>query len=225
MTATPDARPAPRRRGRPRKDDPRPRVDAALLDALARLLAQGQSFGTLSVEALCQEAGIARATFYLHYRDKGALVAHWLNQVSDEVVASGGDWFAGQGRPDAEQVRTALHGIVMAFQRHCTVFSAVADTAPFDREVAALHQSMMARLCGASRRAIRCAQAAGVAHPQADDAMADLLTWLVELYCSRFLSGLDEAGLHAMADRLAHVCAQTIFRPDQGAMSKRSRKP
>jgi len=195
---------------------------------MERLLAQGSPFAAVTVEALVAEAGIARATFYTHFKDKPALVARWLARISDDVVTSGGEWFEGGGPVSATQVRTALVGIVEAFQRHQTIFAAVAATAPFDAEVAALHQEMMTRLCDASRRGVRRAQAQGVAAASADDAMADLLTWLVELYCSRFVAQMDAASRARTVDQLAHVCARAIFAdaaPVQGARSKRSLKP
>lgn len=185
---------------------------------MERLLAQGSPFAAVTVEALVAEAGIARATFYTHFKDKPALVARWLARISDDVVTSGGEWFEGGGPVSATQVRTALVGIVEAFQRHQTIFAAVA----------ALHQEMMTRLCDANRRGVRRAQAQGVAAASADDAMADLLTWLVELYCSRFVAQMDAASRARTVDQLAHVCARAIFAdaaPVQGARSKRSLKP
>lgn len=178
---------------------------------MEQLLARGTPFAAVTVEALVAEAGIARATFYAHFKDKPALVARWLGRISDDVVTSGGEWFEGTGPVSPAQVRVALTGIVEAFQRHQTIFAAVAATAPFDAEVAALHQDMMTRLCEASRRGVQRARDQGAATPLADDAMADLLTWLVELYCSRFVAQMTADARADVVDRLAHVCARAIF--------------
>jgi TetR/AcrR family transcriptional regulator, ethionamide resistance regulator len=224
------APPHPRRRGRPPKAESGPPIEARLLAAMHRLLARGQSFGAVSVDALSAEAGIARATFYVHYRDKAALVSQWLKQISDEVVTSGGRWFSDARGATPEDVRVALLGVLKTFQKHRTIFAAVADTAPFDADVDALHRDMMARLCAASRKAVATLRQEGRAHPKADDAMADLLTWLVEGYAARFVVGHDDPALGRIAEQLAHVCASALFDPAllapvQGARSKRSRKP
>ena len=58
--------------------------------ALERLLAGGLTITAMSIEALAREAGIARATFYLHFRDKGELIARLIARVEDEVVGAGG---------------------------------------------------------------------------------------------------------------------------------------
>ena len=123
------ATPEPRRRpGRPPRAVSGPRIEARLLAAMERLLAQGTPFAAVSVEALVAEAGIARATFYTHFKDKPALVARWLSRISDDVVASGGEWFEGDGPVSPGQVKTALMGIVAAFGRHQAIFAAVAAT-------------------------------------------------------------------------------------------------
>lgn len=203
---------------------------------MERLLDAGHPFATLSVETLAREAGIARATFYLHFRDKGALVARLLSRISDEVVSSGGAWFRDASGSGPAQVRQAITGVVHTFKRHQAVLAAVAQMAPFDPEVAALHDDMMRGLCNASRRAIATVRAEGRAAPLADEALADLLSWIVELYCTRFVAGLDDAALEALVERLAHICASAILSPaaqtaagqpsgSQGAKSSRSRKP
>lgn len=225
--SAPDSTRPRRGRGRPAFDD----VEDRLLGAVERLLGAGQPFGALSVETLAREAGIARATFYLHFKDKGALVARLLARISDEVVASGGAWFENARGSGPEQVRAAIGGVVRTFKRHQAVLAAVADTAPFDPAVAALHDDMMDRLCRASRRAVAAVRAEGRASAHADAALADMLSWIVELYCTRFVAGCEGRRLDAVADRLAHICASAIFAADvapragQGAGSSTPRRP
>lgn len=214
----------PRRpRGRPATPD----VEDRLLRAMERLLGDGRPFGSISVETLAREAGLARATFYLHFKDKGALVARLLARISDEVVHSGGAWFEDARGSGPEQIHAAIDGIVRTFKRHHAVLAAVADTAPFDPLVAGLHGEMMERLCRASRKAMAVVRAEGRAAPLADNAMADMLSWIVELYCTRFAGRSEGREFEALIDRLAQICASAIFAPgaDQVAGSIRSRRP
>jgi AcrR family transcriptional regulator len=67
---------------------------ADILDATRRLLAKGTPVANLSLEQIVTEAGIARATFYLHFPDKHALIARlaedeiaWREQIGAEVLA------------------------------------------------------------------------------------------------------------------------------------------
>jgi len=73
---------------------PRGRPDgttvSSLLEALERMLEQGRSFTTVSVDELAREAGISRATFYLHFRNKGDVVRRLMEEVEKEVAAAAG---------------------------------------------------------------------------------------------------------------------------------------
>lgn len=217
MAASKSAATVRRPRGRPATPD----VEDRLQQAMQRLLDDGRPFGSISVETLAREAGLARATFYLHFKDKGALVARLLARISDEVVSSGGAWFEDARGSGPAEVCAAIDGVVRTFKRHRVVLAAVADTAPFDPAVAALHGDMMDRLCRASRRAIATVRAEGRAGPQADDALADMLSWVVELYCNRFVGPVEGRRLEAMIARLGHVCASAIFAQDAGSISPR----
>jgi AcrR family transcriptional regulator len=61
---------ATRSPGRPRSA----RVDAAIIDAVLDLLAEGQSIETLSIEAVAARAGVGKATIYRRWPGKEALM-------------------------------------------------------------------------------------------------------------------------------------------------------
>lgn len=69
MAAPPRLAP-PRPRGRPRSSD----VDAAILDAAARLLGE-VGWSRMSMEAVAAAAGVGKPTLYLRYSGKAELVA------------------------------------------------------------------------------------------------------------------------------------------------------
>src|SRR6185437_15242345 len=45
-------------------------AEAEILAATQRLLINGANFTELGVQQICTEAGVARSTFYSHFRDK-----------------------------------------------------------------------------------------------------------------------------------------------------------
>jgi len=62
----------------PRKPDLRiMKTHKALIDALPTLLGR-QNFADLTVNSLCNEALVSRATFYSHFNDKYDLLEYWL---------------------------------------------------------------------------------------------------------------------------------------------------
>lgn len=69
MTALPTT-PAPRPPGRPRSSH----ADAAIINAVLGLLAEGTSLEALSMEAVAARAGVGKATIYRRFADKDDLV-------------------------------------------------------------------------------------------------------------------------------------------------------
>lgn len=53
------------------------KVEKALADAMYLLLSK-QKFGKITINSLCNEALISRATFYAHYTDKYNMLESWL---------------------------------------------------------------------------------------------------------------------------------------------------
>lgn len=211
------ARPVPRVRG-----GARPSVEQRLLLAMERLLEQGHAFGALSVEQLAAEAGMARATFYLHFRDKGELVLRLMGQLTDEIIASAGVWFGKAQNADRHDIEQALRGIVGTFKKHHAIVAAINDTAPYDPAVAQLYREMMDTLCAASRRAIASVKRQGRAHAQATPDVGTVLTWAVDLYCARFIGQYEGAALDRLVQTLAHICASAIFAPEPPPPTKRT---
>lgn len=212
MKNTPDSAPAnaaTRGPGRPRIS-----VEDRLLGAMERLLSQGRTFSNLTVEDLVTEAQIGRATFYLRFKEKNALVASLLQRISDDIVVSSGSWFSGIGEPDPSTIHEGMRGIVQAFKRHQAILATVAEIAPFDATVAELHRQMLLLLRKQSRQAVARIRRQHRAHPLATDALADLLTDMIELYLSRHLHDLSRTSLDKLAALLAHIGSSAIFSQD-----------
>lgn len=214
---------------RPRRSATAPRVRGAaratveqrLLAAMERLLERGHAFGSLSVEQLAAEADMARATFYLHFRDKGELVLRLMGQLTDDIIGSAGVWFENAENADRRDIERALGGIVGTFKKHHAIVAAIHDTAPYDPAVAQLYRDMMDRLCAASRRAIATVKRQGKAHERATPDVGTILTWAVDLYCARFIGSHDGADLERLVKSLAHICASAIFAPETAMISKK----
>ena len=73
-----------------RRIDPRiERTREALRDALMALIEE-KGFDAISVQDIAERAGLNRATFYLHYRDKQDLLIRTSEAVFDSLVAEAG---------------------------------------------------------------------------------------------------------------------------------------
>lgn len=55
------------------------------MEAMAKLL-QLRNFNQITVNDLCEEAQISRATFYSHFADKYDLLKHWMMLKRPEII-------------------------------------------------------------------------------------------------------------------------------------------
>lgn len=208
----PRIEPRPTRRTRAKNgDQPRLSIEDRLLAAMERLLEKGHRFAALSVEQLAEEAGIARGTFYLHFRDKGELVARLMSQVTEEIIQSTGTWMSNAEDAGRPQVQQALVGMVNTFKKHQAVIAAINDTAPYDQTVADLYRRMVDEICAQSRRSLRTVKRKGLSRPGATDDVADVMSWMIVLYCARFVGERDGAELERLARTLGYIGASAAF--------------
>jgi AcrR family transcriptional regulator len=188
-------------------------VEESLLGAMERLLASGQSFTSVSVEQLANEAGIARSTFYLHFRDKGDLVQRLMSQVTREILTAAGSWFDKPEIAERSDLQDALRQIVAVYNRHRAVMRAMTETAAYDANVARLYSGMMDNLVGESRRTLERIRRAGRAHPGMTPEVGDVLTWMVEHACYQLLGGKTQAETERMITSLTHIVWNAIYAP------------
>lgn len=183
--------------------------------ALERLLDRGLTITAISIDALAREAGIARATFYLHFRDKGELVARLIARVADEVVGAGGLWFVHAEDARFEDLRAAMARFFDAYMQHHAILAAAAETAPYDAQVGELHSRMIERFVAESRQAVQRIAASGRAHAGLPTMVAEVLSWSVNHTYVQYGKGLDDARREAFIDTWTHVVWHAIFAPDK----------
>ena len=204
--------PRPTRRTRAKLgDQPRQSIEDRLLAAMERLVEQGHRFGEVSVEQLASAAGIARGTFYLHFRDKGELVARLMSLVTEEIIASTGAWMSNADDAEDPELRQALVGMVATFKKHQAILAAVHDTAAQDRNVAALYRAMVDRIIAQSRVSLAALHRRGRSRPGASDDVVEVLSWMIVMYCARFIGEREGPALDRLAETLGYISASTAF--------------
>jgi len=67
------------------------KTNRALLQSMGKLL-ETRNFGEITVNDLCAEAQISRATFYSHYSDKYDLLKYWLQNLDDRLSKGVNDY-------------------------------------------------------------------------------------------------------------------------------------
>ena len=173
-----------------------------ILDATRRLLGAGIPVANLSVERIVEEAGLARATFYLHFPDKHALIAQlaedeiaWREQIGAEVLA------------DPALERSTLDGImfqiVSQWARDSAVLSAIIELAEYDPHVRAIWSDAMQAVADKAAAQFRARWANSAAAPPDPDTIAEIFTWMFERCCHEMLR--DSGDVERVAGSMAEI--------------------
>ena len=88
----------------------REEIALRLFAAAERLLDEGTSFASISVEQLITGAEIARSTFYVYFEDKGALVLELADRVTRQVGEAASAWFKLQPGATRDDLRSRARG-------------------------------------------------------------------------------------------------------------------
>jgi AcrR family transcriptional regulator len=158
----------------------------ALLDATKRLLAGGMSVAALKAEHIVDEAGMSRATFYLHFRDKSELVAAL---AADQVAWR--DEIGAEALTDATLTRETLHvminDIVTRWAANRAVLSAIIEVAEYDPAMGDTWRTAMHEVAQKAAAQFRARWAGRGDGPHDPDTVAEVFTWMFERSCHQIL--------------------------------------
>jgi TetR/AcrR family transcriptional regulator, ethionamide resistance regulator len=187
-----------------------------IVAAFERLLARGESFTTISVEKLASEAGIVRATYYLHFRNKGELVGHLMKNVSKELRSAASEALNRGGKFGRTEFQTFMRSAVEIHFQHRSAIRAMVEVSAYDPKVAKIYQEFWETQAADTRIVLERLKSKGKAHPDAVPEIADMVTWTAERSCTQMLDDTDTIERrHQVADMLTHVVWSAIALPDQ----------
>lgn len=156
------------------------RAREAILAATERLLQQ-RPLHELSVGDIIAEAGISRASFYVYFSSKAAVIAAALRGVMDEVTVAAQPFHA--PAPDESSdlepaMRITLTRWVDVCRRHGALLRAVSEEWPHDAQLRDLWFAMLESMAAGTARVLTRARGAGDAPPGADARiLATCLMW------------------------------------------------
>jgi AcrR family transcriptional regulator len=135
-------------------------VEAGVLAAAERLLAQGCSFPALSMQRIADEAGVARSTLYLYFKEKNALLVRLTAGLKGGAYDLMSGWSPEQ--PDAlDRLAGTLLEVIRYYRRRGPVLNAVLGAAGGDSEVGRFWADELGPFQRLSQSWIEIAQAAG----------------------------------------------------------------
>ena len=187
-------------------------VRERLLAAAEELTAGGEGLGDVSVERLANAAGISRATFYVHFSDKGDLLRARFEQIVDELLEAGEEWWRLGVGVTPSDLRAALGELAAAYRPNATLIDAVYDEAAYNPDV----RESVARLVdggiGALRAHIERGQREGFVDPELlGPETAGWLGWMVERGMRNVAGPASEKEVGALIDAHADLVWHTLY--------------
>ncbi|HEX6389742.1 MAG TPA: TetR/AcrR family transcriptional regulator [Solirubrobacteraceae bacterium] len=156
------------------RSEPTPEVTARLQGAVERLLAGGTTYAEIGIDALVDEAGMAKSTFYVYFEDKDALLRTLAAQVIAALIAVEDAWWSLPPDASKDALRDAVTTMVDEYRGHGPLLAAVTEAAIYDPR---MHEQFTAAVGGASVAAAARLRQAGVADAER---VAFWLTWMFE---------------------------------------------
>jgi AcrR family transcriptional regulator len=155
----------------------RAQVQAAVLAATEKLLAEGSSYADLNVERIAKAAGISRTAFYFYFRDKRDLLMRLAGDVTELLYAQADIWFSGEGPDPEDEIREALTRIAELYREHGVLIRAIVEVSTYEEDIATFWRGLLNQFVDATARRI---EAEGQPLPSSARATAFALTWMVE---------------------------------------------
>lgn len=107
-------------------------AEVAILAATRRLLIDGANFTELGVQQISTEAGVARSTFYSHFRDKIDLLMRLAATMVDTSFSITSAWKPTDG---VERLADAFLRVLEVYREQAPVLRAIAEVASYDEGV------------------------------------------------------------------------------------------
>jgi AcrR family transcriptional regulator len=179
-----------------------------ILDALRRLLVAGAPVAGLSVERIVSEAGVSRATFYVHFAGKAEVVTALSDQDMEPWLAHALPVLA-DPTSDREAFAVIVRELLASWRRHAAVSASLVELSEYDAGVREAWHGVVHRLAGELAEHLERRWAGRAAATAADPrAIAEVIAWMVERVCHQTVRAQDGRD----DDRVAAALAEAIWR-------------
>ena len=157
----------------------RQEVEAAVRQALLRLLSKGVPFKNLTVDELARAAGLSRTAFYFYFPGKEQALMSAAAEVTGELYERADTWWHGDGPPE-QRVRDALAGILAVYVEHAALLRAAVELTGYSVEFEEFYKALLDRFVSATAEHLRSEQQAGRLRDLDCEVTAESLVWMAE---------------------------------------------
>jgi AcrR family transcriptional regulator len=189
----------------------RAQVRDGLLDAVARLLAGGATFATVSVNEMVAEAGVAKSTFYQYFTSKNDVLGSFVAGLMPEAGIQFA-WPAAQAPLSAAPLAQGIRDQLTAHRRHLPLLAAAFETAYVDAEVRQSVERFSAMLEDGLRIHIQAGQAAGwIDASLPTRGTARWLNWMLCRGVQQLICSADGEATDALVVELSRMLWEALY--------------
>jgi len=199
-------RKAPRLRGEANRED----VVRRVIAATERLLAYNESFMEIQIARIASEAGMARSTFYMHFRDRAELVQEIMSLLLDDFeqeIAKVGQMGA---NPSPEKLRALIGDLVEVFHKHETLVIPLYAVVQQDSKLRLRYEVRIAFIAAAFEMLI-LAQPVERRRLGRPLDIARVIARLIEGTITREMPGANAERRARLAHTIADICWSAMF--------------
>jgi AcrR family transcriptional regulator len=181
-------------------------AESRVLAAVEKMLHDGVHFTEMSVQMIAAEAGIARATFYTHFRDKVQVLSMLADVVKERMVGMAEQWDPSGPDGGVEGFQEFFEKLIAAHRQNYAVMSALRELGGYDPEVRDFYMSNLVRADAAVLKSLVAEQREGRTPDDLDPTTASrVIVWGGEEAIIRHIGVDDGGGDEALARELAHI--------------------
>ncbi|MFF7681033.1 TetR/AcrR family transcriptional regulator [Actinacidiphila glaucinigra] len=185
-------------------------AEADVLASTQRLPAGGATFTELGVQQICTEAGVARSTFYSHFRERTDLLLRLANQLMASSFDVTSAWQPAAG---ADGLEEAFLHVIQVYRRHAAVRRALAEVATYDSAVRDYFTAELNQFTDWTVKILRAEQEAGRTPAGLDPVSATrIIVTGGERALTDQVTSADAASDPAFARELAHTWWHGVYR-------------
>ncbi|WP_440101625.1 TetR/AcrR family transcriptional regulator [Streptosporangium sp. H16] len=188
-------------------------AEAQLLAAVERLLKRGEVFTEISVRQIIEEAGLSRATFYAHFRDKSQLLIRLSDTLRGSLVELARKWDPSAGEDGAARYAKFFEEVIAIHRENFATLSALRELATYDPTVRDFYSADLEEFDEAVHKTLVDEQESGSTPADLDTVAASrVIVWGGAQAIARHISVDDGSGDVAFARELGKIWWHGAYR-------------
>lgn len=177
-----------------------------ILAATRRLLEAGEPVSSLSVERIAAEAGVSRATFYLHFSDKLELIS----RLADELFSWRDEaWVAALADPELDfaMFEGFMRDVVSRWSENRALLAAIIELAEYDPRIQGAWRAAIEEVAARAAEQFEVHWKGSRARPSDPAMVAEVFAWMFERCCHQIARDprREDALVEAMSEVIWRV--------------------